>query len=102
MITKRTNSKNYYSEFTLNGRKYIKSTKTTDKKLATKIDLAYYKKAIEQSKLGGNSISFKEGLKLHHDYSKDNTAYQKSVVSVINWLNNNFDTNIPMTEVDIP
>lgn len=100
MITKRSNSKNYYSEFTLNGQKYIKSTKTTDKKLATKIDLEYYKQAVEQSKLVGKSISLKDGLKLHHDYSKENTAYQKSVVSVINWLNDNFDTDLLMTRID--
>jgi CRP-like cAMP-binding protein len=100
MITKRTNSKNYYSEFTIDGQKYIKSTKTTDKKLATKIDLEYYKQAVEQSKLGGKTITLKEGLQLHIDNSRESVSYQKSVVSVTNWLNDNFDTDIPMTQVD--
>lgn len=100
MLTKRSNSKNYYSEFTLNGRKYIKSTKTADKKLATKIDLEYYKQVVEQLKLVGKSISLREALKFRHDYSKDNTAYQKSVVSVSNWLNDNFDMDLPMTRID--
>lgn len=100
MITKRSNSKNYFSEFVLDGVRYVKSTRTTDKKLATKIDLEYYKQAVEQAKLGGKTITLKEALQLHLDHSRENPAYQSSVTSVINWLNSHFDTSLPMTRVD--
>lgn len=99
-ITKRSNSKNYFSEFVLDGVRYIKSTRTTDKKLAMKIDQEYYKQAVEQSKLSGQTITLKEALQLHLDNSRENPAYQSSVGSVINWLTLHFDTQIPMTKVD--
>ncbi len=42
-LAKRANSKNFYSEFTVNGKKIIKSTGTTNKALASKIDVKYFK-----------------------------------------------------------
>ena len=41
-------------------KKFIKSTKTKNKALASKIDLKYQEEAVEEMKLGGNRITFRE------------------------------------------
>ncbi len=56
-VTTRPNTKYLYSEFSIDGKKFIKSTKTTDRKLAAKIDQQYYKEALEEIKLKGKHIS---------------------------------------------
>ncbi len=84
----------------IDGKKYVKSTKTTDKKLATKIDQSYYQTALEQSKLGGDTITFKEALELYAGQHQATDAYGKSITTIINWLNQNTDTSLPMTKID--
>lgn len=98
-VTTRPNTKYFYSEFKLNGKLYIKSTKTTNKKLAEKIDQQLYLEALEQSKLGGKEITLTDALKSYHE-SLAESGYKLNVKGVMNWLEKNMDTSIKMTKVD--
>ncbi len=50
--SKRPGSPFWYIQFQYNGRTYIKSSKTTDKKLATKLELQWRNELIEQQQIG--------------------------------------------------
>lgn len=98
-LERRNNSKFWYSVFVLQGRRYIKSTKTANKTLASKIDRELYDQAVEQLKLGGNTITFDEAIKLYMKGLED-SSYKTLVNGVLNWIKVNMNTNIPMTQVD--
>ena len=51
-ITKRDGSKYWYIQFQFNGRTYIKSSKTTDKALASQLEASWRRQLIEQHQLG--------------------------------------------------
>ena len=55
-ITRRANSKYYYSEFVVGGKKYIKSTHMTDKTKAAKLDKQFHDEAIENMFTGDKDI----------------------------------------------
>ena len=99
-ITKRQNSKNWYSEFVIGSKRYIKSTGTTNKTLASKIDLQYYNEAVEHSKLGGQNISLKDAMEKYKDSFKGVTRRKLSIGYLIDWINNNMDTSLPMTKIN--
>jgi integrase len=99
-ITRRANSKNYYSEFVIGGKKFIKSTKTTNRALASKIDLQYYNDAVEQSKLGGKRISLKDAMDQYKESIRGNEKRKTQIGYLIKWVNANMDTSLPMSKVD--
>jgi integrase len=99
-ITKRQNSKNYFSEFVLNGKRYIKSTRTNNKTLASKIDQKYYQEAVEEQALGGNKILLKDALSQYQKTKRDNIAHNKSIGRIIKWLEDNMSVDIPLVKVD--
>ncbi len=99
-LTKRPNSVNWYSEFTISGKKFVKSTKTKNRTLASQIDQQYYKEALEKMKLGGNTISLKEALLKYQASKRDNEKYRKQIGGIMAWIEDNMDTSIPMTKVD--
>ncbi|WP_442498785.1 tyrosine-type recombinase/integrase [Methylobacter sp. sgz302048] len=100
MITKRPNSQYFYSEFVLNGKRFVKSTKTKNRTLAAKIDRQYYDEAVEQSKLGGKSISLKDALELFKQSKRDNEKYQREIGFVVDWINQNMNSSLPMSKID--
>jgi integrase len=64
-IAKRDNSKYWYIQFQLNGKTYIRSSKTTDKKLAELIEADWRRKLIEQDMFGTRDrISLAEAFRL--------------------------------------
>ena len=99
-LTKRNNSLNYYSEFVINKKRYIKSTGTTNRALAKKIDETYYREALEQAKLGGKTIKLLDALLKYQESIRGNEKRKKTMGYHINWINNNMDTSIPMHKVD--
>ena len=46
-LVKRTNSKFWYIQFVIDGETYLKSSKTTNKQLASKIERKWYNEIIE-------------------------------------------------------
>jgi integrase len=99
-IVKRQNSKNFFSEFVLNGKRYIKSTKTTNRTLASKIDQQYYNEAVEENALGGDRITLKEAMDLYLQSKRANPQRQKVIGYFIEWINKNRDTSIKLHDVD--
>lgn len=99
-LERRSNTQYWYSTFQIDGKRYIRSTKTTDKKLAQKIDQQYYKEALEQSKLGGNKITLKVAMELNVSSKKDNPRYQNQIQTAFNWIEKNFDTSINLDAVN--
>ncbi len=59
-LVKRNNSKFWYAQFQINGRVYIQSTKTADKKLAEQIEVK-----LKSEILHGQSFGIKESIKVH-------------------------------------
>lgn len=51
-ISKRPGSPYFYIQFQYNGKSYIKSSKTTDKKLATKLEVQWRSELIQQQQFG--------------------------------------------------
>ena len=99
-IVKRQNSKNWFSEFTLNGKRYIKSTKTSNRTLASKIDQKYYQDAVEEQALGGNHITLKAALLQYQKTKRDNIAHNKSIGRIIQFIEEKMDINTPLHKVD--
>lgn len=99
-ITKRPNSVNWYSEFVINGKKYVKSTKTNNRALASKIDQQYYKEALEQSKLGGQSITLRKAFELFAKSKQENPRYHTQLLGVFKWINEHMDTDQPMSKIN--
>lgn len=74
-ITKRDGSKYWYIQFQYSGKSYIKSSKTTDKALAEKLEANWRKQLIEQYELGIKpTIDTVEAFKLY-------SASKKKLVS---------------------
>jgi hypothetical protein len=99
-LTKRANSKNFYSEFTISGKKFIKSTGTTNKALASKIDVKYYQDAIEHSKLSGQSITLKDAMHTYKESLRSNPNRQKAMAYLIGWIETNMNTKLTMDKVN--
>ena len=51
-VTKRDGSKYWYIQFQYNGKTYIKSSKSTDKNLAERLEASWRNQLIEQQQLG--------------------------------------------------
>lgn len=99
-ITTRKNSKFYYSEFVLNGKRYIKSTKTTNRKQAEKIDQLYYQQTLDEVNFNNNNISLKDVFQRYIKQYDINSTYYRQISVVINWLNDNLDTSIVVKNID--
>lgn len=83
-VIKRGKSKYWYSQFMYNSRTYIKSTKTTNKKLAEQIDREHRNSVIERETLGGaTEITIGDAL--------DNYQKSKSDLSSIRTIKANID-----------
>lgn len=79
-IIKKDNSKFLYIQFRLNGVTYVKSSKTTNRKLAAQIERQWRDELIAQEKLGvSERISVKQALKLYLD-SKKNLAFHATMI----------------------
>jgi len=65
-VNKRPGSPFWYIQFQYNGQTYIKSSKTTDKKLAAKLETQWRSELIQQQQLGvKQALSVKEAFQLY-------------------------------------
>ena len=81
-LTRRKNSKNWISQFSYNNKQYVKSTKTSNKKLAERIDKQYYENVINTVEFGENgSITLEEAVDMYLDRPKvnENRLYQDTM-----------------------
>lgn len=71
-ISKRPGSPFWYIQFQYNGKSYIKSSKTTDKKLAAKLETQWRSELIEQQQLGFTPpLSVIEAFQSYSDSKRD-------------------------------
>ena len=99
-ITKRENSKYYYSEFTVGGKKYIKSTRTTNKTLAAKLDKEFHDEAIENMFMGDKDILLPTALEIYKLTKKESPKYQKGISHVVKWITLNSDPKLKVSQID--
>jgi integrase len=99
-IIKRQNSKNYFSEFTVNGKKYVKSTKTANKALASKIDKQFHDEAIKSTFLDGKDITLVSAMETFRLTKHESPKYQKGIGHVITWITLNSDDNFKVSQID--
>jgi len=86
-IVKHKGSSSLYYAFQLNGKKYFKSCKTANKKLAERIEAAAYEKAVKEAALGREAEETTLGEALETFIkSKVGTPYHKVLTSVLNPL----------------
>ncbi|MGZ5050465.1 MAG: tyrosine-type recombinase/integrase [Methylobacter sp.] len=100
MITKRANSPYYYSEFMLNGKRFIKSTKTKNKSLALQIDQQLYNEAVKQSAFSGDDITLDEAFKLFIGSKNPGKSYKTQLNAVHKWFRENIDIKILLSDID--
>lgn len=80
-VLKRSNSKYWYIQFQLNGKTYIKSSKTCNKKIAEQLETQFKFKVHSEQILGKRpSISVKNAL-MQYCNSKQGTANHKGLLS---------------------
>jgi integrase len=84
-VVKHQGSKNWYYSFQLNGVKYFKSCKTTNKALARQIEAKAYEQAVKDAALGrvSEQITLLEAFDMYVE-SKVGTPYHKVLTSVRN------------------
>jgi len=71
-VNKRTGSPYWYIQFQYNGQNYIKSSKSTDKKLAIKQELQWRNQLIEEQQLGVKQVlSINEAFQLYSNSKKE-------------------------------
>ena len=99
-IVKRQNSKNWFSEFTVGGQKYIKSTRTSNKALASKLDKEFHNEAIENMFIGGRDITLPAALEQFKLTKKESPTYQRNIGHVIKWVTLNSDPKLKISQID--
>jgi site-specific recombinase XerD len=74
-IYRRQQSKNWISQFMIDGKTYIRSTKTTHRKLALEFDKAHYQEIYERDVLGyKDTISFGDAMEIYEISKQGTTA----------------------------
>lgn len=87
-VGKRGNSKFWYIQFQLGGRTFIKSSKTTDRKLAEMMEYDWRKQLLQQQVLGTRDrISVNEALDLYCQSKQDLVSYKNIVHHVKTLIN---------------
>jgi len=86
-IVKHQGSSFWYYSFQLNGKKYFRSTKTTNKVTARQIEAKAYEQAVKDAALGRESppITLGEAM-AGFIASREGTSYHKVLMSVVNPL----------------
>lgn len=79
-VLKRSGSKNWYVQFQYNGRTYIKSSKSADKKIAELLETNWKKELMTQGILGTKSrIPFKEAFSLYMEAKQGLASYRNII-----------------------
>ena len=79
-VTKREGSKYWYIQFQYDGRSYIKSSKTTDKQLAQKLESQWRMQLIEQHQLGIKApLEIAKACQLYYNSKTDICSHKKMV-----------------------
>jgi len=87
-LIKRNNSQNWYAQFTMNGRIFIKSTKTSNRKLAEQIEVKFKNDVIYNQSFGlkesikvkdwiADFLKAKEKLAIYHHYCRYGLIVQR-------------------------
>ncbi len=98
-ILKRGNSKNWYIQFQFNGRTYIKSSRTTEKRVAEHMEHAWKVQIHSQLILGDKAfIRFSEIMAMYIN-TKEGTSNYKCVVSQSRILNRLFPVSKYLHEI---
>ena len=97
-LIKRGKSKYWYTQFQVNGQTIVRSTKTTNKVQAQRIEQKLRQDVIEQQSLGDlEPITMKEALDKYYQSMK-HLPFGKAVKSFSNTVRKTFNTNIPFEE----
>lgn len=98
-VLKRGNSKNWYIQFQFNGKTYVKSSKTTDKRIAERMEREWKVKIHSQVILRSKvSIRFSELMEMYIS-TKQGTSNYKSLLSQSNTLKRLFPVNNYLHEI---
>jgi integrase len=83
-VMKRGKSKYWYIQFQLNGRTYIKSSKTTEKKMAETMEADWRKQLIQQQVLGvKEKISVKLAMSMYAESKQELASYTHIVRNAV-------------------
>ncbi|OQW86133.1 MAG: hypothetical protein BWK72_18845 [Rhodoferax ferrireducens] len=104
-VNKRTGSPYWYIQFQYNGQNYIKSSKTTDKKLAVKQEVQWRSQLIEQQQLGyKQALSIKEAFQLYANSKSELISYRNINLwcqrAINHWRDKNFIHEVTSAEVE--
>jgi integrase len=104
-INKRTGSPYWYIQFQYNGQNYIKSSKTTDKKLAIKQELQWRNQLIEEQQLGVKQVlSIKEAFQLYSNSKSELISHRNINLwckrAITNWSDKHFIHEVTSGEVE--
>lgn len=82
-LIKHQNSVNWYAAFMIDGKRYFKSTGTSNKALARKIEHEMKNKVIERNKLGAGKhpITLQKAIELFTKSRNNNAAYEKNIAN---------------------
>ena len=98
-ILKRGNSKNWYIQFQLNGKTYIRSSRTTDKKVAEQFERDWRRQLHAQQFLGSREqITIRDAISQFCD-SKKGTPNHVNLSIHARYVNKVFRTNRKMSDV---
>lgn len=98
-VLKRGNSKYWYIQFQFQGKTYIKSSRTTDKRVAERIEREWRVQIHSQQYLGEKeSIRFSDILDQYIE-TKDGTPNHSTLLCHKRILNRNFPVNINLHEI---
>lgn len=97
-LVKRPGSKNWYAQFMINGRTYVRSTKTASKALAAKIEQKFKDETVESLLLDdGHQTTIREAIE-RLVQSKDNERARRRVRSEVTFLT---DYNLLELDADL-
>ena len=98
-IYRQNGSKYYRIQFVLEGKTYVKSARTTSKKLAHDIERAFREEIIKREKLGiRDRIRFVEAVSLYRE-SKQNLKSFRTVKGFLRYLEEYFSSTDYLDEI---
>ena len=101
-VYKKTGSKNYYIQFMFSGKTYIKSSRSTNKKVAEQMEINWKADLHAKKHLGTRpSITLKEALNLHLKQHLGKFHTEKSIRVSIRVIEKYFNVQIGLKGVKI-
>ena len=99
-VYKRRGSKNYFIQFMFDGKTYIKSSKSPNKKIAEQMEINWKADLHSKKHLGERpSITLKKALQNHLERSKGKIQTEKSIKFSIRLIEKHFDTSMNIDQL---